>query len=456
MIRIYSTYHDDQLVPLANPNEYSDHSNIFTVIIGKNGVGKSRLLSAIAKDASAFSNHGGTSLYEFSENHRSKVIAISTSPFDKFPSFRRRPDAPQTRYRYVGMRGEGVYSSSSAVSLISSAAKGLLEKLLANQNDADLISVFHALNLSRTVEFIFKPSFLDQKQSPYSTDNVVDDSLRIDLNALQRDFGIFIDERYHPILDRLSFSEKKRTIHYIQVLQQVFSYKKAMYLQVDFSLNAVKLDGSRTHPEHIEAILHLMNLGLIRLMDVLLFKIGYGLLSLKRASSGEQCLFLLILGIAGHIEDGSLILIDEPEISLHPLWQEEFMGLLQLSFRRYANCQFIVATHSPQITSRLQDKNSYITSLSTYKLYSATEFHHKSADFQLAELFGAPGRMNEYISRIAFNLLAKLRARKNIDSEIQVEASKLFSLQNDLEREDPVYSLIESIHELYQHYASHQ
>lgn len=453
MIRVHDVFHDNRITPLALRSERGDKSNIFTVVIGKNGVGKSRLLSNIAKTATKESK-AKYGIYGENLNHAPLVVAVSTSPFDKFPNPRRRTEPGLSNYRYVGIRGDSFYASSSAVSLISSAAKGLLSKLITNQNDADLASVFRALDFRHRAEFIFKPSFIDTQKSSYAIDGIANDSLRIELNILQRESNIYIDERYHPILERLNLADRIKTVHYIKVLQKYLVYKKALELHVDFLTNASTFDGRLSDQEDIAAILHLMNLGLIRLMDIRLEKRTYGPLSLKRASSGEQCLFLLILGIAGHIENGSLILIDEPEISLHPKWQEEFMMLLETSFYRYQNCQFIVATHSPQIISRLSHKNAFITSLSNNQLYPSQDFHNKSADFQLAELFGAPGRMNEYISRISFNLLAKLRARKSTNNEIDEDARKLFELQQDLDQDDPLFALIESIGELYNHYAN--
>ena len=53
-------------------------------------------------------------------------------------------------------------------------------------------------------------------------------------------------------------------------------------------------------------------------------------------------------------KENLLLLIDEPEISLHIAWQKRFLDdLLQVS--RYANIQAIVATHSPQIVSNHWD-----------------------------------------------------------------------------------------------------
>ncbi|MDH4870517.1 ATP-binding protein [Pseudomonas sp. BN515] len=233
-----------------------------------------------------------------------------------------------------------------------------------------------------------------------------------------------------------------------------FDQRKALVLEVDFSTNEIYLSGSRTHPHIVHSIQILMDVGLVRLMDLRLHKEDYGQLNLKRASSGEQCLMVMMLGIAGHIEDGSLILIDEPEISLHPRWQEEFMRLLTSAFSGYRYCHFIVATHSPQIVARMDNCESYIYSLSKDRLYSSKDFNNKSADFQLAELFDAPGLMNEYISRVSFNLMAKLRARKTIDSETTNELNKLLELREKLSVGDPTIALINSVYELYQHYAS--
>jgi predicted ATP-binding protein involved in virulence len=65
-------------------------------------------------------------------------------------------------------------------------------------------------------------------------------------------------------------------------------------------------------------------------------------------STGERQIISLVvnLHIAG-IKD-SIILIDEPEFSLHPSWQNRIVGVLQKYADEY-NCQVILATHSPHI-----------------------------------------------------------------------------------------------------------
>jgi predicted ATP-binding protein involved in virulence len=51
----------------------------------------------------------------------------------------------------------------------------------------------------------------------------------------------------------------------------------------------------------------------------------------------------------------AIVLIDEPEISLHVLWQLEFMADLQ-DIQKANRFQSIIATHSPQIFQGMEDR----------------------------------------------------------------------------------------------------
>jgi predicted ATP-binding protein involved in virulence len=67
-------------------------------------------------------------------------------------------------------------------------------------------------------------------------------------------------------------------------------------------------------------------------------------------SSGEQHELVILYELLFRVRENSIILIDEPEISLHVVWQHEFLkDLGQIA----ALSQFhaLVATHSPQIIS---------------------------------------------------------------------------------------------------------
>ncbi|MBL8615316.1 MAG: ATP-binding protein [Deltaproteobacteria bacterium] len=82
---------------------------------------------------------------------------------------------------------------------------------------------------------------------------------------------------------------------------------------------------------------------------------GYSLLSaaaqpldLSCLSSGEQHQLVLLHELLFEVEPGTLVLIDEPELSLHVTWQQDLVA----DITRIAEANqidFVLATHSPYI-----------------------------------------------------------------------------------------------------------
>lgn len=65
-------------------------------------------------------------------------------------------------------------------------------------------------------------------------------------------------------------------------------------------------------------------------------------------SSGEQHMLVLFSELLFRVESNSLVMIDEPEISLHVTWQKQFLRDLQ-GVTELASFDVLIATHSPQI-----------------------------------------------------------------------------------------------------------
>jgi predicted ATP-binding protein involved in virulence len=65
-------------------------------------------------------------------------------------------------------------------------------------------------------------------------------------------------------------------------------------------------------------------------------------------SSGEQHELVLLYELLFKVTPDSLILIDEPELSLHVFWQQQFLKDLQ-EITRIVGLDFLIATHSPPI-----------------------------------------------------------------------------------------------------------
>jgi predicted ATP-binding protein involved in virulence len=71
-------------------------------------------------------------------------------------------------------------------------------------------------------------------------------------------------------------------------------------------------------------------------------------IALEDLSSGEQHQIVLLYELLFKLRPGSLVLIDEPEISLHVAWQEKFLDDLR-DIVAITGIDVIVATHSPEI-----------------------------------------------------------------------------------------------------------
>jgi predicted ATPase len=77
-------------------------------------------------------------------------------------------------------------------------------------------------------------------------------------------------------------------------------------------------------------------------------------ISLRSLSSGEQQEIVLFSDLLFGDLNGGIVLIDEPEISLHIGWQKKFVDdVVRVS--ELCGFQFIIATHSPQIMGKYWD-----------------------------------------------------------------------------------------------------
>ncbi|MDN4648503.1 AAA family ATPase [Curtobacterium sp. PsM8] len=65
-------------------------------------------------------------------------------------------------------------------------------------------------------------------------------------------------------------------------------------------------------------------------------------------STGEQHELVLMYNLLFRVDPGTLVLIDEPEISLHVTWQKSFLADVS-RVAELRGFSFVVATHSPQI-----------------------------------------------------------------------------------------------------------
>lgn len=84
-------------------------------------------------------------------------------------------------------------------------------------------------------------------------------------------------------------------------------------------------------------------------------------IQLDQLSSGEKQILLILTTVFLQEEKPNVLLMDEPEISLHIGWQDRLIGMIR---KLNPNCQLILTTHSPNIFANgWEDKIVFIQDL---------------------------------------------------------------------------------------------
>lgn len=276
------------------------------VVIGPNGVGKSQLLRQIV-DAWLKETDEETDVPGFiSLPSLSQVVVVSYSPFELFPV-----DAKDAKkedlmdfdvYRYFGLRGRGNGVSSRGSIRLSrnipkvNAAASLIDCL---SHDQRFGSIKEWSSKVRTMEDVLRTAidfqFAALRLKPdYDTTGMISDHTAARSAVFDYDVG----------------KEKHRYI---------------------------RISSDRTEALVPEAI----RKGIIHEDGVSFFRDGApcGL------SSGQRLFSYIVINILGAIRQNSLILVDEPELFLHPTLEIRFVAMLKDILAAYAS-KALLATHS--------------------------------------------------------------------------------------------------------------
>ncbi len=137
-------------------------------------------------------------------------------------------------------------------------------------------------------------------------------------------------------------------------------------------------------------------------------------LTLENSSSGEYHFISGFIGLLAKLKQNSLVLIDEPENSLHPNWQMKYITLLKEVFKDFQSCHFLIATHSHFLVSDLNRDSSAIVGLNKNKIVTATKIpantYGWAAEDILVNIFKTPSSRNYYLTDLLekiFELLSK-------------------------------------------------
>ncbi|MCG6228352.1 AAA family ATPase [Vibrio furnissii] len=184
----------------------------------------------------------------------------------------------------------------------------------------------------------------------------------------------------------------------------------------------------------------LKKLGLISEIEIFLKKMpSPSKINLLDASSGELAFITSLLFITTSITNDSVILIDEPENSLHPKWQKEYLTKLMDVFYYYQPA-IICATHSPIIVSgaELSEKSSLTVYKSDYTGVNELKVDSGNLEQMLWEMFGVATPENRFFSQLVMSKLNELAENELTFNEVKYFLESLKNEVYDQKQKDIV------------------
>ncbi|MGE8180506.1 AAA family ATPase [Pseudomonas mandelii] len=290
----------------VQPIHFTFNSNILpydiNVLIGPNGVGKSYCLKTLVEYWLAVGVGAPTALnghtpFDIHPNI-SKLILVSYSPFEEFTlDLENTVLQDKEAYRYFGFRYQ---IEEDGVTRI-----GINRNLPASDSVGSLIKSFND-----DLQFGFLRSWVHKVE-------IITDILR---SAI--------------IFDHLAFAVNDSFVLFPFESISLIEVEGRRYVIPTSYDVCLRLDGHINRSE-----------GVIFLNDGVRVPL----------SSGQRLFCYIVINVVGEIKRDSLVVIDEPELFLHPKLEIEFVGLLKKINAAFNSCA-ILATHSLSIARETPSK----------------------------------------------------------------------------------------------------
>jgi len=354
-----------------------------------------------------------------------RLIVNSIIPTDRFVY---QNSNPNDFYQYLGAR-----STSSTTSTKSAVRKTIKH-------------IFNATNTNKEFKQNLKEllTFLEFDESFKVEYNTKINNLFFSKSLELKDFKMYFEEWWKE--DFKYTSRKKEnplwsvpyyTQHFkenpalaedlVIFLNQLPKNEKVFHHKKNSSSKIITLDlfDSDLTEKDLIMISHIESLDIINLQGMRIQKRNSSL-STNEISSGEYHLLNSLIGMFANITKDSLILIDEPEISLHPNWQMRYITFLKKVFANFSSCHFILSTHSHFLVSDLEGKSSSVTALVrdletnklSAKLLKANTFGW-SAEEVLYSVFNVRSVRNYFLEQDLTNLLGLIGQNSKDKKEIK-------------------------------------
>ena len=283
------------------------------VLVGKNGLGKSTILKIIEESVSSYDDvrdifnfYKRTYVYFFNNNERNLRVGI----YDKY----------------------SLIDYSKKMFTNESFWKGFEEFLINNKTEQDL-QTFQ--KLSQNMDD-FEISFIEHiKNTSFD---------RVSKNITDR-----FTSKILPTETISTINMSANSIN--QITTSSGQHGTLLDFEIENELQRLfKLQNSSLENNVIEALNNFFNetnkTVKINNQELKVYLTPEREISFKHLSSGERQVIYIFLKVANATKDNALILMDEPEISLHLAWQEKLISEIR---KVNDKSQLIIVTHSPAI-----------------------------------------------------------------------------------------------------------
>jgi len=441
-------------------------SNRVDLLTGPNGSGKSEILSFLANAFKSSKRKGLQGSIEYARQsddspyislHKdfyepARVIAQTYSPFNRFPP----PLTHESSLTKVYSEGvdagslyvcAGLHKSTRVVS--SSLSKNTLEQAIYRLSESlesvgSIRRVMENLKLSDSFYFTYEPRpGLQDLQDAVRGGYVVSYLERQQEESFRRRYsrsGLLLELR------------KEDPVKLAELVVEAFNLLGDDLQNFGQLRRGIGSIGRSDRYEYaaFQSLSLLRRLDLLTLRRCELTSFSGDVFDVANASSGQQQMLCSVIGLATALRDDSLVLIDEPELSLHPRWQQQYLDNLYATLEPFKGCHVLVATHSPLIVQRGHASGAGVVQVKKESVSEPLLQEGASVEATLQNVFDTPVTGSVHLANEIFTLITEAESEGGLVRENSLaELNRLELLYSDGEyRDEKTLKLIQEAVEL--------
>jgi predicted ATPase len=383
------------------------------------------------------------------------IVANSIMLTDKYPFYRKETmkDGKKTetfpQYKYLGVRN--IAQNASTRAYVRKTVEFIVKQFDSSAFRSGLENATKFLGLANAIEIFYYTS----NTAKFFKGNISPKVLNEYFQKIKADYADSTTTPPYKLRHYLNLKKDKDQIVLIcEFCNKLFKNNRLVAIDKRHRMNKkiiYDIIDNKTFQllkRDFEMLEHLRQLGMISPPEIQLKRTdGY---TLQESSSGEYHFFSSVVGLMATVRTNSLVFIDEPEISLHPNWQMQYLSFIRQLFANpeYKNSHILIATHSHFLISDLTSENSKIIGLKreNNKIEIVDLPQHLntfgwSAEEVLYSIFNVRSTRNSFLEYDLTKLVTLVNKGSNEYSEIKRILGKISGLV--LSESDPLKVLKE-------------